>query len=233
MNRTDRLYALVEELRAAAPGVRTARDLSEIFEVSTRTIERDILALQEAGVPIHGAAGRRGGYSIDPGRTLPPVNFTPAEALAVAVALVDGTGPFAAAGRQARNKVLAAMTSDDLEATRAMARRVRRYGRPDTVDPPVVPLAVQHAITANEVVAISYRDRNGDETRREVEPVGVLALDDDWYMVGWCRLRNEARSFRLDRVRRADTTGEVAPVRDPEKFLEFMPWLLDRPNPLD
>lgn len=233
MNRTDRLYALVEELRAAAPGVRTARDLSEIFEVSTRTIERDILALQEAGVPIHGAAGRRGGYSIDPGRTLPPVNFTPAEALAVAVALVDGTGPFAAAGRQARNKVLAAMTSDDLEATRAMARRVRRYGRPDTVEPPVVPLAVQHAITANEVVAISYRDRNGDETRREVEPVGVLALDDDWYMVGWCRLRNEARSFRLDRVRRADTTGEVAPVRDPEKFLEFMPWLLDRPNPLD
>jgi predicted DNA-binding transcriptional regulator YafY len=233
VNRTDRLYALVEELRAAAPGVRTARDLSEIFEVSTRTIERDILALQEAGVPIHGAAGRRGGYSIDPGRTLPPVNFTPAEALAVAVALVDGTGPFAAAGRQARNKVLAAMTSDDLEATRAMARRVRRYGRPDTVEPPVVPLAVQHAITANEVVAISYRDRNGDETRREVEPVGVLALDDDWYMVGWCRLRNEARSFRLDRVRRADTTGEVAPVRDPEKFLEFMPWLLDRPNPLD
>jgi predicted DNA-binding transcriptional regulator YafY len=233
VNRTDRLYALVEELRAAAPGVRTARDLSEIFEVSTRTIERDILALQEAGVPIHGAAGRRGGYSIDPGRTLPPVNFTPAEALAVAVALVDGTGPFAAAGRQARNKVLAAMTSDDLEATRAMARRVRRYGRPDTVEPPVVPLAVQHAITANEVVAISYRDRNGDETRREVEPVGVLALDDDWYMVGWCRLRNEARSFRLDRVRRADTTGEMAPVRDPEKFLEFMPWLLDRPNPLD
>ena len=59
MNRTDRLYALVEELRAATPGVRTARDLSEIFEVSTRTIERDILALQEAGVPIHGAAGRR------------------------------------------------------------------------------------------------------------------------------------------------------------------------------
>ena len=233
MNRTDRLYALVEELRAATPGVRTARDLSEIFEVSTRTIERDILALQEAGVPIHGAAGRRGGYSIDPSRTLPPVNFTPAEALAVAVALVDGTGPFAAAGRQARNKVLAAMSSDDLEATRAMARRVRRYARPETVDPPVVPLAVQHAIAANEVVAITYRDRNGAETRREVEPVGVLALDDDWYMVGWCRLRNDARSFRLDRVRRADTTGEAAPIRDPEKFLEFMPWLLDRPNPLD
>jgi predicted DNA-binding transcriptional regulator YafY len=233
LNRTDRLYALVEELRAAAPGVRTARDLAELFEVSTRTIERDILALQEAGVPIHGAAGRRGGYSIDPDRTLPPVNFTPAEAMAVAVALADGIGPFAAAGRQARNKVLAAMSSDDLEATRAMAQRVRRYSRPDTIEPPVVPLAVQHAITANEVVTITYRDRQGEETRRQVEPVGVIALDDDWYMVGWCRLRNDARSFRLDRIRRADTTGEPAPVRDPDHFLEFMPWLLERPSPLD
>ncbi len=233
MNRTDRLYALVEELRAAAPGVRTARDLSEIFEVSTRTIERDILALQEAGVPIHGAAGRRGGYSIDPDRTLPPVNFTPAEAMAVAVALVDGIGPFAAAGRQARNKVLAAMSSDDLDATREMAQRVKRYARPGSADPRVVPLAVQHAISSNEVVAITYRDRNGDETRREVEPVGVLSLDDDWYMVGWCRLRDDARRFRLDRIRRADTTGEEAPVRDPERFLEFMPWLLERPSPLD
>ena len=61
MNRTDRLYAIVEELRAAAPGVRTARAMSEVFEVSTRTIERDILALQEVGVPIRGVAGRRGG----------------------------------------------------------------------------------------------------------------------------------------------------------------------------
>ncbi len=232
MNRTDRLYALVEELRAAAPGSRTARGLADIYEVSTRTIERDILALQEAGVPIRGAAGRRGGYSIDPGRTLPPVNFTPSEALAVAIALADGTGPFAAAGRMARNKVLAAMSGDDLEATRAMAERVRRYARPETVDPPVVPLAVQQAIAENLVIAIEYRDRKKDDSSREVEPLGVLSLDDDWYLVGWCRLRDDARTFRLDRIRRADLTGEAAPVRDPERFLEFMPWLIERGNPL-
>jgi predicted DNA-binding transcriptional regulator YafY len=125
------------------------------------------------------------------------------------------------------------MSADDLEATRAMAQRVRRYARPDTVEPPVVPMAVQHAIASSEVVAIDYCDRNGSETRREVEPVGVLSLDDDWYLVGWCRLRDDARSFRLDRIRRAHTTGEAAPVRDPERFLEFMPWLLERPSPLD
>ncbi|MEM7140359.1 MAG: YafY family protein [Actinomycetota bacterium] len=232
MNRTDRLYAMVEELRAAAPASRTARELADVYEVSTRTIERDILALQEAGVPIRGAAGRRGGYSIDPARTLPPVNFTPAEALAAAIALTDGAGPFAAAGRAARNKVLAAMSADDLDATRAMADRVRRYNRPRTADAPQVPLVVQQAITDQLVVAIDYLDRNHAPSRRAVEPVGVLSLDADWYLVGWCRLRDDARTFRLDRIHGASLTGESAPVRDPERFLEFMPWLVERPDPL-
>ena len=233
MNRTDRLYAIVEELRASAPGSRTARELSELYEVSTRTIERDVLALQEAGVPIRGAAGRRGGYSIDPARTLPPVNFTPAEALAITVALADDAGPFAAAGRAARNKVLAAMSADDLEATKAMADRVRRYRRPRPGGAtPRVPLTVQRAIAEQLVVAIDYLDRQSAPSRREVEPVGVVALDDDWYLVGWCRLRDDVRRFRLDRIHGAELTGAPAPVRDPERFLEFMPWLIERPDPL-
>ena len=65
MNRLDRLYALVEELRAAGSRGRSARRLAERFEVSVRTIERDILALQEAGVPISAQLGRRGGYVLD------------------------------------------------------------------------------------------------------------------------------------------------------------------------
>ena len=72
MNRTDRLYALVEELRAVAPRPRSARQLAGRYEVSTRTIERDVLALQEAGVPIYAVAGRCGGYVIDKTLTLPP-----------------------------------------------------------------------------------------------------------------------------------------------------------------
>lgn len=231
MNRTDRLYAIVEELRASAPGSRTARELADLYEVSTRTIERDVLALQEAGVPIRGAAGRRGGYSIDPARTLPPVNFTPAEALAITVALTGDAGPFAAAGRSAGNKVLAAMSNDDVAATRAMAERVRRYRRPrQGGQPPQVPVTVQRAIAEQLVVAIDYLDRNSAPSRREVEPVGVIALDDDWYLVGWCRLRNDARTFRLDRIHGAELTGGRAPVRDPERFLEFMPWLIEQPD---
>jgi predicted DNA-binding transcriptional regulator YafY len=87
MNRTDRLYALVEELRAAAPRSGCAARLARRFEVSVRTIQRDILALQEAGVPIWATPGPGGGYTIDPGHTLPPLNVSPSEAAAVALAM--------------------------------------------------------------------------------------------------------------------------------------------------
>ena len=108
VNRTDRLYALVEDLRASAPRPRSARQLAARYEVSSRTIERDILALQESGVPVYAEPGRRGGYAIDKTMTLPPVNFTAAEMVAIAVALArDERTPFAAATRSALRKVLA------------------------------------------------------------------------------------------------------------------------------
>src|SRR6266576_856466 len=72
VNRTDRLYAIVELLRATAPRARAARDLADRFEVSARTIERDISALQQSGVPIWATSGPGGGYSVDPEMTLPP-----------------------------------------------------------------------------------------------------------------------------------------------------------------
>jgi predicted DNA-binding transcriptional regulator YafY len=129
MNRTDRLYALVEELRAVAPRPRSARQLAEHYEVSTRTIERDILALQESGVPIYAETGRRGGYAIDKTVTLPPLNFTAAEMVAIAVSLArEENTPFAAATRSALRKVVAtASVAQTAEAAKLMDR-VRLVG---------------------------------------------------------------------------------------------------------
>ena len=95
MNRTDRLYAMVEELRAIAPRPRSARWLARRFEVCTRTVERDIGALQESGVPIYAEPGRTGGYALDKLHTLPPVNVTPTEAVctcdaAIMIYLLNG-----------------------------------------------------------------------------------------------------------------------------------------------
>lgn len=129
MNRTDRLYALVEELRAVAPRPRSARQLAERYEVSTRTIERDILALQESGVPIYAEAGRSGGYAIDKSLTLPPLNFSAAEMVAIAVSLArEEHTPFAAATRSALRKVLATASAAQTAEAGELLDRVRLIG---------------------------------------------------------------------------------------------------------
>jgi predicted DNA-binding transcriptional regulator YafY len=212
VNRTDRLYALVEELRAVAPRPRSARQLAGRYEVSTRTIERDILALQESGVPIYAVAGRCGGYVIDKTRTLPPLNFTAAEMVAIAVSLAGAEStPFASAMRSALRKVLAvAPAAQTAEAARLMDR-VRLIGSASPVSGG--PLVIQEAITARHVLLIGYRDRQGVMTSREVEPVAFAGTRAHWYLIAWCRLRDGARAFRMDRIHAAADTGEPAPHR--------------------
>jgi predicted DNA-binding transcriptional regulator YafY len=158
VNRTDRLYALVEELRAAAPRPRSARALARHFEVSVRTIERDLAALQQSGLPIHAEPGRTGGYVLDRERTLPPLTVTPAEATALAVALhaLDGT-PFAVDARSALHKVLAVMPERERRATGELAERVRLLvpaSRPARPAGPVVPRALREALTAGRVLRL-------------------------------------------------------------------------------
>ena len=209
MNRTDRLYALVEELRAVTPRPRSARQLAQRYEVSTRTIERDILALQESGVPIYAETGRAGGYVIDKALTLPPVNFTAAEMAAIAVALArDESTPFAAATRSALRKVLASASAAQTAEAARLLDRIR------LISPPAyVPLAIQEAITAGHVLRLEYADRKDQVTVREVEPVAFAATRSQWYLLAWCRLRRDGRAFRVDRIRGVTDTGEQAPQR--------------------
>jgi len=212
VNRTGRLYALVEELRAVAPRPRSARWLAERFEVSARTIERDISELQQSGVPVWAEAGRGGGYCLDKDRTLPPVNFTPGEAMALAVALrrVAGT-PFEQDGSAALRKVLAAMTKDDAEAARELAGRVYLVG---DGEPAPVPRVITDALSGRRVLRIGYADRHGLATLRDVEPLGYLTNDERWYLVAWCRLRGAVRAFRTDRISTVTVTAQV-PVPRP------------------
>jgi predicted DNA-binding transcriptional regulator YafY len=245
VNRTDRLYALVEELRAMAPRPRSARQLAGRYEVSTRTIERDILALQEAGVPVYAVAGRCGGYVIDKARTLPPLNFTAAEMVAIAVSLAGAEStPFASAMRSALRKVLAVAPAAQTARAAELLDRVRLIGGgPASGGPPspgaagpnatrgagpapgetarpgsgradaAVPLVIQEAITARHVLLLDYRDRHDAMTSREVEPVAFAGTRSHWYLVAWCRLRDGARAFRVDRIHAAVDTGERAPQR--------------------
>jgi predicted DNA-binding transcriptional regulator YafY len=146
--------------------------------------------------------GRRGGHVIDKARTLPPLNFTAAEMLAMAVSLAGAEAtPFASALR----KVLAAAQT---APAAQLADRVRLTGTRSAV-----PLAIQEAIIARHVLRLRYRDRHDVMTCRDVGPVAFAGTPAHWYLVGWRRLRQGTRAFRLDRIHAAADTGEPAPHR--------------------
>lgn len=213
VNRTERLYALVEEMRAVAPRPRTAHQLASRFEVSVRTVQRDLGALMEAGVPLYATPGPGGGYAIDPAHTLPPVNFTSDEAAALAIALArPGTSPLAGALQSALRKVVAAMPTAEADAAHRLAGRIHLVadGRHDR---PPAARTLEAALVAGRVVEIDYRDRHGTLTRRAVEPVAVVDTGEWWYLVAYCRLRDGTRAFRLDRVTAARLSDEPAPDR--------------------
>ncbi|MET0693787.1 MAG: YafY family protein [Propionibacteriaceae bacterium] len=212
MNRTDRLYALVEELRAVSPRPRSARWLADRFEVSSRTVERDLSALQQSGVPIWAEPGRNGGYCLDRDRTLPPVNLTPEEAVALAVALERMAGtPFRLAAGSALRKLVTAMQRDDARAAHELAGRIHLLDLDDDVAP--VPALVADAVSRRRVLRIGYRTRDGITTTRDIEPLGYVGKTAHWYLVAWCRTRNALRAFRTDRIASVTITAEVPEPR--------------------
>ncbi|WP_371784163.1 helix-turn-helix transcriptional regulator [Streptosporangium subroseum] len=229
MNHTDRLYALVEELRAIAPRHRSARELAAGFEVSVRTIERDIHALQQSGVPIRAGPGGHG-YALGESMSPSPLTFTPAEAVAVAVALSGARDtPFAFQARSALRKLAVAMSPPESgsesgaeggpedDAPERPAARGHAIIEPEPY--PRAARVIEQALLHRRVLRLEYEDQKGQATVREVEPATFVGgRGGHWYLVGMCRLRQDVRAFRLDRIGWAEETGETAPEHPPEWF---------------
>lgn len=229
MNRTDRLYAIVEDLRAHAPRLVRASELAARFEVTTRTIERDLLALQEAGVPIWAQPGRGGGYGLNVETTLPPLNFTPAEAAAIATALAATRAmPFAAAGRTALAKLTGAMAAAPRDTAARLIGQIRVIPGPDGPVDATAEL-LQRALIRGVAIELRYRDAQGRETLRTVEPAGIFGTHSGWYLAAWCRLRHAPRAFRLDRIASTTLTDEIAPARTLDEVLPDLPFALAEP----
>lgn len=208
------MYALVDLLRGSRRPWSAAR-LSEEFAVSKRTIERDIQSLQLAGVPIYADHGALGGYSILREHSLPPLNLTVPESLAVLAGLgLLETSPYGAAARRARAKILAISHDDQLAPIdEALASMFVIDAQP----PSEAAIALlPEAIAARRVVRLDYTAEDGQtHTTRDVEAMGLLRGGDSWMFVGWCRLPEGVRGFHLDRIRQLNITAEVFVDRDP------------------
>lgn len=196
-----------------------AEELAQTFEISERTVYRDIVALGEAGVPVVGEAGV--GYSLARGYHLPPVMFTADEALAMAVgqdlvkAMTDDSiaGPMGDALVKIRS-VLPVDHQDALDRLRQATAVLSPKGEKVEKLPRRFLLRVQRAAIARAVLNMKYRDREGVGTAREIEPLGVIYFNDAWYVVAWCRMRKGLRHFRVDRMVEIERTGEKYAVRE-------------------
>lgn len=169
MNRTARLYALVEDLRAVAPRPLTVAVLATRFEISTRTVQRDLQTLLETGVPVRSIPGRGGGWSIDPEMALPPVRLTAdeASALITALAAVDASTPYVGAARTAAQKIAASMTGPASAAAQELAARIVTLPTRSDCE---VRTAVEQALANNLVLRLSYTDATASWNRPDCSP---------------------------------------------------------------
>ncbi|MGH9172389.1 MAG: helix-turn-helix transcriptional regulator [Acidimicrobiales bacterium] len=225
MNRLERLHAITEEIRLRAPRAVSAAWLADELGVTRRTIERDIATLRAAGLPLLAEPGRRGGQRLNPSAVLPPLNLTDREATALLVALTMVEGmPYTSAGRSAAAKIRRGLPAATATATRDLCDRIRiTQPVPTGVDRRILSV-LEDAVASASVVRIAYTDRSGAGTNREVEGAGFLGASDGWWYLGaWCRLRQDNRLFRLDRISRATLTGERAPGRDLDEVLGWLP----------
>jgi predicted DNA-binding transcriptional regulator YafY len=218
MNRTDRLVAMVMYMQGRR--VVRAEELARHFEVTVRTIYRDVSALSEAGVPVTGEAGV--GYTLMKSYHLPPVMLTTDEAGAlfiggeIAKRFTDASlhPPLSSS----LDKLRAVLPRERQDHVERMSRHIVVVQRPGCgVDPESQPwlLAVQRSVMQRQALRLSYRGRNRAEgTSREVEPLGVVFYNGGWYLVAWCRLRSDYRHFRVDRIQSLEPLGETFPVRE-------------------
>lgn len=214
MNRTERMYAIVEALRAAGGRGRNAEWLAEHFEVSLRTIKRDVRALQEAGTPIVGQDGRGGGYQLSRTAPLLPLTFTSGEAIAIAIAVgAEPALPFRRDARSALVKILAAMTPSQRADTDLIAQRVWMR-TPTPARNSRAGVTLDEALRQGLVARIDYESADGERTQRTIEPLAFARSSGRWYVLAWCKLRRAGRWFLLERVRRVRLTRERFAPRD-------------------
>lgn len=203
MRRAERLFELVQLIRGRR--LSTAAWLAVRLEVSERTVYRDIVDLQSQGVPIEGEAGV--GYRMRAGFDLPPLMFTNDEAKAL-VAAVRVAQPrldaaLASQAVQGLSKILSVLPS----TVRAAAESLALYSPLSGMDgSPVggVLESLRMAIETRHLVDVDYVDLQDRPSSRRLRPLSCLLWESVWTLDAWCELRQDFRSFRIDRIRRLD-----------------------------
>ena len=197
------------------PGEELARRL----EVSGRTVRRDVERLRALGYPVDAVTGPAGGYRLHAGTAMPPLLLDDDEAVAIAVGLRTAAGASVTGIEETSVRALVKL---EQVLPAHLRRRVGALGSATATLPPSGPTVDPETLTAiagacrdRVGLRFAYRDREGAESRRDVEPHSLVNLGRRWYLVAWDRDRRDWRTFRLDRLERPAPTGVRAPLREP------------------
>jgi predicted DNA-binding transcriptional regulator YafY len=225
MNRIDRLTAILIQMQTKR--IIKAEEIADRFEISLRTVYRDVKALMEAGVPIGSEAGK--GYFIVAGYHLPPVMFTQEEgsALLFAGKLVEKMTDNSI--RKEFESALLKIKSVLNEAEKDHLENLQGYVEVKNMphDQPPFPnhflTTIQKAAVDKEVLRIEYVTNYSEElTTREVEPIGLFFYSNAWHLIAWCRLRSGYRDFRTDRIKSLKCIGVKFDSRNLLSLQEYL-----------
>ncbi|MEM7371755.1 MAG: YafY family protein [Bacteroidota bacterium] len=207
MKRIERLTAIVAYLQSRR--YTSIEDLQDKFEVSERTLYRDLRSLETAGTPI--AFEKDRGYYIVGGHFLPPMTFTLEEAKSfifveqLARKYIDPETfeRFSSALLKIKHK----LKESQLESWEQLEEKVGVYiGKEESAR--FMPLAEQ-ACTHRHVLRMQYRDIMGRPSERKIEPIGITFYSQTWHVIAWCQLRKAYRDFSLARVEDLQPTSEI------------------------
>ena len=212
-DRTVRLMAVIDLLQAH--GQLTTGTIAERLGVSERTVRRDLVSLQDLDLPVRATPGRHGGVSMEPGALLAPLRFTNAELVALRLGVRTVAArhepALTAAARSAQTRLESVMTPRARARVQALDAALseeppgeRASCEGGAVDADVV-LQLAEAIRAGQRVTLHYTSPSSGNTVRSIDPYGLVRLE-HWYLAAHCHLRDDLRTFRLDRVRRLERT---------------------------
>jgi predicted DNA-binding transcriptional regulator YafY len=214
MNRTERLFALMDALRRHRRPV-TAASLADELAVSMRTIYRDVQVLIGLGAPIDGEAGL--GYLLRPGFFLPPLMFSEDELEALVLGAQWVARQSDTALTQAASNALAKIAAASPKDLRdAMANTGLWVATAETARAAVDVKIVREAIRREQTLQIAYVAETGVPTERAIWPIAMAFYERRQTVAAWCELRNAFRHFRTDRITAMTLTGQRYPRRRAE-----------------
>lgn len=209
MSQLPRLISILTLLKSKR--LLTATELSERFEVSVRTIYRDIRKLEEAGVPIITIEGK--GYSLLDGYSVAPVQFSEKEANALITAqhLVKQTQDqsFISDFTEAMIKIKSVFKTSILEKSEQLNKKIHVFENYWEDLSSNALSEIQLSITHLKLMEINYQKADDpDVTFRKIEPYTLISTNRKWILIAWCYLREDYRSFRVDRIRHFKVMNE-------------------------